>query len=84
MVEKVLVSLSDCSITFVQHWSKLDHHEGEPCPMGRSSHDAVCLDYGDHPQVLVIGGLGVNEKALSDAWMLDVQSGRWREVRLKI
>ena len=50
--------------------------------MGRSSHAAVCLDYGDHPQLLVIGGVGVNDKTLSDAWMLDVQSGRWREVRL--
>ena len=52
--------------------------------MGRSAHAAVCLDYGDHPQLLVTGGRSVDGKALRDAWMLDVQSGRWREVRLKI
>ena len=80
---KVWVFQSDCSI-FIQHWTKLDRHEGEPCPMGRSAHAAVCLDYGDHPQLLVTGGRSVDGKALRDAWMLDVQSGRWREVRLKI
>ena len=50
--------------------------------MGRSGHAAVCLNYGDHPQLLVIGGYGVNNKTLSDAWILDVQSGRWRKVRV--
>ena len=53
--------------------------------MRRSAHAAVCLDYGDHPQLLVTGGMsGVDGQPLSDAWMLDVQSGRWKEVRLKI
>ena len=65
----------------MQHWSKVDHHEGEPCPVARNGHAAVCLDYGgDHPQLLVTGGKG--NKVLSDIWMLDVQSGRWREVRV--
>ena len=63
----------------MQHWSKVDDHEGEPFPVGRVGHAAVCLDYGDHPQLFVTGGLG-NKQVLSDAWMLDVQSGRWREV----
>ena len=71
---------SHCVIS-MQHWSKLDYHEGEPCPVGRSGHAAVCLGYGDHPQLLVTGGRGVANKVLGDAWMLDVQSGRWREVR---
>ena len=35
-----------------------------------------------HPQLLVIGGVDAGLKILSDAWMLDVQSGRWREVRV--
>ena len=67
------------SVIFMQHWNKLDHHEGEPCPVARYGHAAVCLDYGgDHPQLLVIGGMGAGNKVLNDAWMLDVQSGRWK------
>ena len=54
---------------------------GEPCPVGRKGHAAVCLGYGEpRPQVLVTGGLGPGKKVLSDAWILDVQSGHWREV----
>ena len=52
--------------------------------MGRMGHAAVCVDYGDHPQLLVIGGLGSDSKALCDGWLLNVQSGRWREVRALI
>lgn len=45
--------------------------------MKRSYHTAVCLGYGgDNPQLLVIGG----RDNLNDAWMLDVNSWRWREV----
>ena len=61
----------------------MDHHEGQPCPVARDIHAAVCLDYGgDHPQLLVTGGRGAGNKVLSDVWVLDVQSGRWREVRV--
>ena len=61
----------------------MDCHEGQPCPVARDGHAAVCLDYGgDHPQLLVIGGKDAVDKVLSDAWLLDVQSGRWREVRV--
>lgn len=69
-------------IISIQHWSKLDCREEEPCPVGRAWHTAVCLDYGqDRPQLLMIGGLGGGNKVLGDAWILDVQSGRWKEVR---
>ena len=55
--------------------------QGEPCPEARDDHAAVCLGYGgDHPQLLVTGGYGGG--VLSDVWLLDVQSGRWREVRV--
>ena len=48
--------------------------------MGRESHGATCLGYGEgHPQLLVIGGYD-GSKALGDMWMLDLQSGRWKEV----
>ena len=66
----------------MQHWSRLDIKEGEPCPEVRAYHAAVCLGYGgDHPQLLVTGGRGCR-KVLSDVWILDIQSRRWREVRL--
>ena len=67
----------------MQHWSRLDIKEGETCPVVRSEHAAVCLGYGgDHPQLLVTGGIGGDNKVLSDVWILDIQSRRWREVRL--
>ena len=56
---------------------------GEPCPVKRCYHAAVCLGYGgDHPQLLVTGGKGGGAKVLKDAWILDMQSGKWREVRI--
>ena len=50
--------------------------------MGRSFHTAVCLDYATaHPQLLVIAGCRSVIVFLNDAWMLDLQSERWRKVR---
>ena len=70
-------------VLYMQHWSILDHHEKEHCPVGRGRHAAVCLNYGgDHPQLLAIGGVGGGNRILGDAWVLDVQSGRWRKVRV--
>ena len=68
----------------MQHWRKLVHQEGEPCPVGRSGHAAVCLHgYGGyHPHLLVTGGLDKDKTVLSDAWILDLESGRWKEVRV--
>ena len=76
--------MSNHCVISMQHWRKLYHHEGGPCPVGRGGHAAVCLDYGDHPQLLVTGGRSDGNKVLSDGWLLDVQSGRWREVRALI
>ena len=71
--------------TLMQHWRKLEHPVGEPRPVERTRHGAVCLGYGEpHPQVLVTGGLDAGRKVLSDAWILDVQSGRWREVSVEM
>ena len=51
--------------------------------MGRSSHAACCLNYGEeHPQLLVSGGLDKDEKTLSDLWVLDVEAGTWKEVSI--
>ena len=73
--------VSSHCVIFVQHWTRLNIQEGESCPVERSSHAALCLGYGgDHPQLLITGGLGVDDKFLSDSWILDQQSGRWKEV----
>ena len=49
--------------------------------MERSGHAACCLNYGEeNPQLLVTGGVGNNDTIVQDAWILDVKSGRWREV----
>ena len=73
--------MSSHSVLFMQHFSKMDT-QGESCPEGRSDHAAVCLGYGgDHPQLLVTGGFD-GLRSMSDVWLLDVQSGRWREVRV--
>ena len=62
---------------------KLVIQEGGPCPVRRYAHTAVCLGYGgDNPQLLVLGGRNSYADALSDAWMLDVNSRRWKEVSL--
>ena len=63
----------------------MDIQEGESCPVGRSRHAAVCLGYGgDHSRLLITGGLSVGNKVLSDSWILDLQSGRWREVSVDV
>ena len=68
--------VSSHSVIFMQHWSKLEI-QGESCPVERCDHAAVCLGYGgDHPQLLVTGGYAY----LSDVCLLDLESGRWREV----
>ena len=73
--------MSSHSVLFMQHFSKMDT-QGESCPKERYLHAAVCLGYGgDHPQLLVTGGFD-GRSDLSEVWLLDVQSGRWREVRV--
>ena len=67
----------------MQHWSRLDIKEGDPYPVKRSGHAAVCLEYGgDHPQLLVTGGRGIGNKVLNDVWILDIQSRRWKQVSM--
>ena len=62
----------------------MKYNAGDPCPMKRCDHAAVCLGYGgDNPQLLVTGGRSDSSKSrvLNDAWIQDIQSGKWREVR---
>ena len=49
--------------------------------MKRLSHVTVCLDYGgDRPQLVVTGGHDASSNVLNDVWLMDVQSGMWKEV----
>ena len=49
--------------------------------MEKSGHAACCLNYGEeYPQLLATGGKDENDITLQDEWILDVKSGRWREV----
>ena len=63
-----------------QEWTKLERPEGAPWPVERVSHAACCLNREEHPQLLITGGLDNNDNTLQDALILDVNSGRWREV----
>ena len=57
--------------------------QGEPWPVERRSHAACCLNYGqDHPQLLVHGGEDTRNQVLADMWILDVDTGKWTEVRM--
>ena len=71
-----------CSVSLVpQEWTKVERPRGAPWPVERSSHAACCLNYGEeHPQLLVTGGWDNSGTTLQDAWILDANSGRWREV----
>ena len=61
----------------------MEYPEGEPCPAGRYEHAAVCLGQGTRPQLVVHGGQDLH--ALKDVlWILDVESGRWKKVSLRI
>ena len=73
---------SDMLLFFSQQWTKVEREEGAPWPVGRSRHAACCLNYDDdQPVLLMTGGIDKNSNTLGDAWLLDIHSGRWREVR---
>ena len=55
---------------------------GDSWPSARANHAACCLNYDKtHPKLLVHGGLDKERSVLGDMWMLDVNSGKWTEVR---
>ena len=59
--------------------------QGDQWPEARCSHSACVLNYGeDHPTLLVSGGLGEGDKVLRDMWILDVDSGKWTDVRMLV
>ena len=58
---------------------------GVPQPVERQNHGACCLNYGeDHPKLLISGGLNEYGDVLRDMWILDVNSGKWTEVRMLV
>ena len=49
--------------------------------MKRVDHATVFLDYGgDRPQLVVTGGTDTSNNVFNDVWIMDVQSGMWKEV----
>ena len=78
------VTLYVCMLCHLsQEWTKLERPEGAPWPVERDSHAACCLNYREErPQLLITGGVDNNATTLQDAWMLNVLSGRWSEVRM--
>ena len=59
--------------------------QGDQWPEARAGHSACCLNYGeDHPLFLVSGGLDKDRKVLGNMWILDVDSGKWTEVRMLV
>ena len=58
---------------------------GVPQPVRRWCHGACCLNYGeDNPKLLISGGLDKGSNVLGDMWILDVNSGKWTEVRMLV
>ena len=74
-----------CTIHFIlQNWTKLNKTGGGHWPQERSVHAAVCFNYGQqYPQLLVTGGRNRQGKPLADVWILDIERGSWRKVRLE-
>ena len=59
--------------------------QGDQWPEARYGHSACVFNYGEeHPTVLVSGGVDIYHKVLGDMWILDVDSGRWTEVRMLV
>ena len=59
--------------------------QGDPWPEERAGHAACCLNYNrNNPIVLVSGGLSMTNRVLRDLWILDVDYGKWKEVRASI
>ena len=60
--------------------------QGDPWPVERIYPAACCLNYSDsHPTLMVHGGLVVgNFKVLGDLWLLDIDTGKWTEVRMLV
>ena len=41
----------------------------------------VSMLHAEEPVLLITGGIDKNNDTLKDAWLLHVNSGKWREVR---
>ena len=56
---------------------------GDQWPEARAGHSACILNNSeDCSTLLVFGGVGKGNKVLGDMWILDVDSGKWTEVRM--
>ena len=68
-------------IYLLQEATELPREEGEAWPMGRRYHAACCIGYNTESRhLLICGGVGNDKKALSDIWLLNVETKKWRQV----
>ena len=84
MCDELYTDNCPCNTHFIlQNWTKLNKSGDGPWPEERAGHAAVCLNYGQqYPQLLVTGGVDRQDKPLADVWILDIETGSWRMVRL--
>lgn len=71
-----------CTLLNSQQWREVKPSGKKPVP--RHYHSSCVIsgnDTGDHPLLMVIGGLGgLGHIVLSDVWFLDVTNESWSEV----
>ena len=80
-----LVSGTNCNFPLTLALDQTQQVRRWALPEERAAHAACCLNYGQqHSQLLITGGRSKEDHLLGDAWVLDVDNGRWRKVRLNV
>ena len=84
-VDRIITIVLTMHVDSAKEVTMMEPAQGDQWPKEREGHAACCLNYGEgHPVLLVTGGLGKGSKVLADMWLLDVDSGKWTEVRIII
>ena len=63
----------------LQHFTKLSPAD-TPGPIPRESHASTIISTSTQDHLLVMGGLDIGWRTLSDCWILDPASRKWSEV----
>ena len=81
-----------CVLLPVQVWTKLSGEsetvsspsQRNPSllshPSARDGHSACVIEGAPRPLMLVTGGWDATDQATSDMWLLDINSGLWKQV----
>ena len=74
----------------IQLWTKLSGESEDPSqptpsllqhPSARDGHSACTIERAPRPLLLITGGWDASDHALSDLWLLDINSGLWKQVK---